>query len=78
MDKQDPRSKIPTVTRHRASLLPSVAPSTNHLFKKLETKKKRCQKMNLSRSLKLRKLEKQISIEMKKYQSHFESEIFAS
>ena len=33
--------------------------------------------MNLSRSLKIKKLEKQISIEMEKDQSNFESEVFA-
>ena len=77
MDKQDPRSKHFLVTRHRASLPPWVTPSTSHQIKKLGTKKKRWQIMNLSRSLKIKKLEKQISIEMEKHQSNFESEVFA-
>ena len=55
-------ANIPKVTRHRASLPPWVTPSTSHLIKKLGTKQKRWKIMNLSRSLKKKKLEKQISI----------------
>ena len=70
-------ANIPKFTRHRDSFPPWVTPSTSHLINKMETKKKRWQIMNLSRSLKIKKIEKQISIEMEKDQSNFESEVFA-
>ena len=69
---------IPNVTKHRAALPPWANKETSHIMKQLNTKKKAWKILNLSRRLKLKKLERQILKQLDIDLNIFEDKILTS
>ena len=76
--RQHINNDVPKVTKHRAALPPWASKETCHMMKQLNTKKKAWKILNLSRLLKLKKLEKQILKQLDVDLNIFGDKIFTS